>query len=171
MVVAEGGRSVCRVVLRVLCLAGCALGFALLLAILAPSSGTAHAQAEAGHDATAETALWSDPSSLSATAARRAGGESAAPPLVATSGASEHPSAPAQPGTGPHAPAAVAPTTSPLGPSTSGGGGAPDTGPSLTQIAVVSAALLGVRWLSQRLRSSELSWRNTLLTLSIERPG
>ena len=73
------------------------------------------------------------------------------------------------PSTGLHAPAGIAPLTVPVG--TSGGGGTPDAGPSIAQIAVLAAALVGVRWLSQRLRASELSWRNALITLSIERPG
>ena len=50
-------------------------------------------------------------------------------------------------------------------------GGAPDAGPSITQLAVLAAALLGVLWLSRRLLASELSWQSTFLTLSIERPG
>ena len=171
--VAEGGRAVQRVLLRILCLAGCALGLAFLLALFAPSSGTAHADTAPATDSTVvtEAALWSDPSALSATAARRADGDVArsAPPVATPDAASERP--PAAPNTGIHAPAGIAPLTSPVGASGAGGGGTPDAGPSITQIAVLSAALVGVRWLSQRLRASELSWRNALITLSIERPG
>ncbi len=60
--------------------------------------------------------------------------------------------------------------STPIGSFGSGGGG-PDTGPSIAQLAVLSAALIGVLWLSQRLRASQLSWRSAYLTLSIERPG
>jgi hypothetical protein len=172
VVVAEGGRAVHRVLLRILCLTGCALGFAFLLALFAPSSGTAHAAAAPADDSTLapEAALWSDPSSLSATAARRAvGDEARSAPLVATPVASDRPLTP--PSTGLHAPAGIAPLTVPVGTSAAGGSGTPDAGPSIAQIAVLAAALVGVRWLSQRLRASELSWRNALITLSIERPG
>jgi hypothetical protein len=194
MVVAEGGRAVHRVFLRILCVAGCALGFAFLLALLVPSAGTAHASSLPSDSATSATLdlpangthassvddstlvtdspLWSDPSVLSATATRRANGDVVrpAPRRVAAEAAPEHPGAPSGPTVGIGAPAGLA-STLPAGSLAAGGGSAPDAGPSITQLAVLSAALVGVRWLSQRLRASGLPWRNVLITLSIERPG
>lgn len=204
---------------RILCLAGCALGLAFVLALLAPRAQTAHAESvpadgetapghvtprpavaapvlhAAADDATLPTldlpadgthavsvahstvvtdsALWADPSALSATATRRAseGVAWSAPRPVAREAAPEHPRAPSGPLPGTRAPDGLATMTTPTGSLGAGGGGAPDTGPSITQLAVLSAALIGARWLSQRMRASELSWRNALITLSIERPG
>lgn len=117
-------------------------------------------------------ALWADADALSTASARRAAESSSAavwsslpsvPSLAERVGGDRGPDA-AAPVVG------VGLTSSPIG-SFGASGGAPDAGPSITQLAVLAAALLGVLWLSQRLLASELSWRSAFLTLSIERPG
>jgi len=116
-------------------------------------------------------ALWADADAVSAASSRRAAESSSA------AGWSSEPSLPtSRERTGNDRGPAAAPavgvgvTSSPIG-SFGASGGAPDAGPSMTQLAVLAAALLGVLWLSQRLLASELSWRSAFLTLSIERPG
>jgi hypothetical protein len=184
--------------MRILCLTGCALGLSFVLALLAPRSETAYAESAPAEGATAsdddatsstldlsvdgtdavsvaestvatDPTLWADPSALSATATRRANGDVAwsAPRRAAP----ERPSAPAGPTPGMRAPEGLATITTPIGSSGAGVGAPPDAGPSIAQLAVLSAALVGVRWLSQRLRANELPWRSALITLSIERPG
>jgi hypothetical protein len=115
-------------------------------------------------------ALWADADALSAVSTRRAAAESSA-------AVSSRPSLPSldertgndpAPATAPHVGIGV--TSTAVG-SLGTSGGAPDAGPSITQLAVLAAALLGVLWLSRRLLASELSWQSTFLTLSIERPG
>ena len=166
---------------RILWVAGGAIALAVLLA---PGSGTAHAADEPDvtvdatstqpdpdvDDPTSVTALWADPASVSAAAARRAGADTASsieatpwrPPVP------EPERRAGRPDVGVPVPGVLAST--PLG-SFGGGGGAPDAGPSVAQLAVLSAALVGVRRLSQGLRASELSWRSALVISGIERPG
>ena len=172
-----------HVLLRILCLAGCALGLAFVVTLLTSlPSETAHAESRAAEsraadsraadEATSAPALWADPGTLSATANRRAIGDAPrpVPRLSAPAAVPERPSAPSRPTPADQAREGLATPTTPMG-SMGAGGGAPDIGPSMAQLAVLAAALLGVRWLSQRVRARELSWRNTLITLSIERPG
>ena len=159
--------------LRILCLAGCALGLAFVVTLLASlPSETARAESRPADETTSASPLWADPSALSATASRRAIGDAPqpVPRLTAPAAVPERPSAPSRPIPADHASEGLATPTTPIG-SMSAGGGAPDAGPSMAQLAVLAAALMGVRWLSQHLRARELSWRNALITLSIERPG
>ena len=111
LVAAERRCRGAHVLLHMLCLAGCALGLAFvvtLLASLASTSGTAHAQSRLADDATptastaskasptprtpgarelpadrqaaaTEPTLWADPGVLSATASRRAIGDAPRP--------------------------------------------------------------------------------------------
>ncbi len=168
-------RRVADVLLRVLCLTMCLVGLAFVLSVLS-GSRNAHAQSVPGEETTMSngTPLWADPSTLSATAMRRASGGGAEPAqgsVAPTATPVDHPSTPSgfTPGTG--AFEGLVAVTTPIGSLGAGGSGAPDSGPSITQLAVLSAALMGVRWLSQRFRAIELSWRNALMTLQIERPG
>ena len=164
-----------QVLLRILCFAVCLVGLAFVLSLLVSGSETAHAASVPGEETTGsnDSSLWADPSKLSASATRRASGSIAepAPASVAPTAAPVHPSTPIGSDLGTRAFEGLAAVSTPVGSLGAGGSGAPDSGPSITQLAVLSAALMGVRWLSQRLRAIELSWRNALITLQIERPG
>lgn len=162
-----------RVLGRILCGAGCAAGAVFLLAFLAPGSDTVHA-ADAEHvvdpSDSAASALWADPGTVSAAATRRAGTDTPSS-IESTPWRPTAPrSAPERVAGGPAVGIPSAHTSTPLG-SFGGGSTTPDAGPSVTQLAVLSAALVGVRWLSQRLLASELSWRSALVVSGIERPG
>jgi hypothetical protein len=173
---AERRSRIAPALLRILCLAGCALGLAFvvtLLASLASGSATAHAESRRADEATSAPALWADPGALSATATRRAIGNAPPPDsrLSAPTVVPERPLAPSEQNPPSPVPEGLPTATSPIGSMGAAGSGAPDTGPSIAQLAVITAAVLGVRWLSQRVRACGLSWRNAFLTSSIERPG
>ncbi len=184
MQAAARGRGQLHALGRLIGLTLAAVGAAFVLTMLLAGQGDAAAATGAGRplaasiidDETdaASTAprpvLWADADALSAASSRRAAAESSA-------AVSSRPSLPSlderagndrTPVKAPHLGIGV--TSTPIG-SLGTSGGAPDAGPSITQLAVLAAALLGVLWLSRRLLASELSWRSTFLTLSIERPG
>jgi hypothetical protein len=160
-----------------------AVGAAFVLTMLLAGQGDAAAATGAGRplaasiiDEEADAAstaprpvLWADADALSAASSRRAAAESSAavssPSLPSLDERAGNDRTPVK---APHVGIGV--TSTPVG-SLGTSGGAPDAGPSISQLAVLAAALLGVLWLSRRLLASELSWRSTFLTLSIERPG
>ncbi len=166
-----------------------AVGAAFVLTMLLAGQGDANAATGAGQpsatsipdgeaDAAATAprpALWADADALSAASSRRAAAESSAAvsswpslPSLDERAGNDRSGNDRTAATAPHVGIGVTWTSvGSLGTS----GGAPDAGPSITQLAVLAAALLGVLWLSRRLLASELSWQSTFLTLSIERPG
>jgi hypothetical protein len=176
------GGGVFGLLLRIVCVAGGAVIGALVLAVLAPGAGTAHADpgiepAPAGgsaavdHDSDAG-ALWAQPESLSSAAARRAvvvTADAGADPWVVTPRPTDD--APSAPAVAAHWASAGAGSSIPIGTFGPGGGSA-DGGPSISHVAaVLSAALAAVLWLSQRLRHGEVRARSAFVTLSLERPG
>ena len=197
LVRAERRSRIGRALLRILWLAGCVVGLAFVvtvLTLLGSRSGTAHAESRRTDDVTSATpevgadrppapstnrstavtapALWAEPIALSATAARRAIGDAPSPTPRLSAPATTPERAPTR--SDPARPVLegfVTPTTPVGSMGGAGGGGPPDSGPSIAQLAILAAALMGVRWLSQRVRDQELSWRNALINLSIERPG
>ena len=140
-----------------------------------PAEGaTAAVDGEAADDSSPsrQPALWADADALRVASSRRAAAESSSTAVWSSAPSASSLAGRAGDDRGPAAAAhvGVGVTSSPIG-SFGASGGAPDAGPSITQLAVLAAALLGVLWLSQRLLASELSWRSAYLTLSIERPG
>jgi hypothetical protein len=174
---------------RILCYAGCAVGLAFLIALFAPGSGTAHAddaldapaavaepdrttavEASAVGDSVEQAELWADPGAVSAAATRRASTDTTSSLSSLGPPPADYPAdGLTRQAAGVHVQSGVAST--PIGSFGGGGGGAPGAGPSIAQLAVLSAALLSVLWVSQRLLANELSWRSALIISGVERPG
>ena len=124
--------------------------------MLAPGAGTAHA--DSGEES-GTAAFWADPDSVSSAAARRAvvdiedgdvdaGHVGSAPWVLTTRPADETPSGSA---VATHQSQARPAPSTPIG-SAGPAGGSVDAGPSIAQPAILSAALIAVLWLWQRLR-------------------
>ena len=163
------GGGVFGVLVRILCVAGGAVVGAFVLAVLAPGgAGTAHAAGRAFRDR--RLLGRAGLGELGGRPARRGHSVTAGEPTVGadpTRPADDAGSAPVGRG----ASGADRRGVDDAGRHRGSSGGSTDGGPSIASLAILSAALVAVLWLSQRLRHGEVRARSAFVTLSLERPG